>query len=129
MVYNHGNMTRDFTYIDDVIEGVFRLVPKIPEPNGQWDGKNPDPAYSFCPYRIYNIGNHNPVSLSDFITILEEKLGRKAQKEFLPIQPGDVKDTYADVEELMAAINFKPSTTVETGIENFVDWYREYYKV
>lgn len=128
-VFNNGEMLRDFTYVDDIVEGIVRLISKVPEPNKDWDGKNPDPGTSFVPYRIYNIGNNNPVKLLDFIETLEGKLGKVANKEFLPLQPGDVPATYADVDDLMRDIGFKPKTSIENGIENFVEWYRNYYKV
>lgn len=128
-VYNHGKMKRDFTYVDDIVESVARLIPKIPKPNPEWSGMNPDPSSSFAPYRLYNIGNNNPIELSRFIEIIEEKLGKKADKKFLPLQDGDVPENYANVDDLMREIDFKPSTPVETGIGKFIDWYLEYYKV
>jgi UDP-glucuronate 4-epimerase len=128
-VYNKGNMRRDFTYIDDIIEGVFRLTEKVPEPNPDWRGDCPDPATSFAPYKIYNIGSNRPVELSEFILALEKELGLTANKRMLPLQPGDVPATYADVDDLMADVGFKPSTTLEDGIRHFVAWYREYYNV
>jgi len=128
-VYNKGNMRRDFTYIDDIIEGVFRLTEKVPEPNPDWCGDCPDPATSFAPYKIYNIGSNHPVELSEFILALEKEIGRTATKHLLPLQPGDVPATYADVDDLMADVGFKPSTTLEDGIRHFVAWYREYYNV
>jgi UDP-glucuronate 4-epimerase len=128
-VYNNGNMRRDFTYIDDIIEGVFRLTEKVPEPNPDWRGDCPDPATSFAPYKIYNIGSNRPVELSEFILALEKELGLTANKRMLPLQPGDVPATYADVDDLMADVGFKPSTTLEDGIRHFVAWYREYYNV
>lgn len=128
-VYNHGKMKRDFTYIDDIVESVARLIPKIPKPNPEWSGLNPDPSSSFAPYRLYNIGNNNPIELSRFIEIIEEKLGKKADKKFLPLQDGDVPENYANVDDLMREIDFKPSTPVETGIGKFIDWYLEYYQV
>ena len=128
-VYNHGKMKRDFTYIDDIVESVARLIPKIPKPNPEWSGMNPDPSSSFAPYRLYNIGNNNPIELSRFIEIIEEKLGKKAEKKFLPLQDGDVPENYANVDDLMREIDFKPSTPVETGVGKFIDWYLEYYKV
>ena len=128
-VYNHGKMKRDFTYIDDIVESVARLIPKIPKPNPEWSGMNPDPSSSFAPYRLYNIGNNNPIELSRFIEIIEEKLGKKADKKFLPLQDGDVPENYANVDDLMREIDFKPSTPVETGIGKFIDWYLEYYQV
>jgi UDP-glucuronate 4-epimerase len=128
-VFNEGKMQRDFTYINDIIEGVFRLTDKIPEPNPDWHGDHPDPATSFAPYKIYNIGNNNPVELLDFIHILEKELGHTANKRMLPMQPGDVPATYADVEDLMSDVGFKPSTSIEEGIRHFVAWYREYFHI
>ncbi|MGW8287007.1 MAG: NAD-dependent epimerase [Desulfobulbales bacterium] len=128
-VYNHGRMARDFTYIDDIIEGVNRVIQRIPEPDEDWDGNNPDPATSYSRYRIYNIGNNQKVDLLHFIELLEECLGKKAKKNFLPMQPGDVKVTYADVDDLMRDVGFKPSTPIEEGLKHFVAWYREYYKI
>jgi UDP-glucuronate 4-epimerase len=128
-VFNHGKMRRDFTYVDDIVESISRLVPKIAEPNKDWNGMSPDPATSFAPYRIYNIGNNNPVELLRYIEVLEEKLGKKAIKNLLPIQDGDVPETFADVEDLIREVDFKPSTSIETGIGNFVEWYKSYYKV
>lgn len=128
-VFNHGNMRRDFTYVDDIVEGIVRLIPKPPSGNPLWNGVNPDPASSFAPYKIYNIGNNQPVELLHFIEVLENKLGKKAVKNPLPLQEGDVPETYADVDDLMRDVGFKPSTSIETGIENFVNWYKEYYKL
>jgi UDP-glucuronate 4-epimerase len=128
-VFNYGKMKRDFTYIDDVVEGVIRLLNKKPEPNLAWSGDNPDPGTSLAPYKIYNIGNNKPVELMEFIAVLEEKLGQEAKKEFFPLQAGDVPETYADVDDLMRAVGFRPSTPIEVGIERFVAWYREYYGV
>jgi UDP-glucuronate 4-epimerase len=122
-------MVRDFTYIDDIVEGVYRVIHKIPEPNLSWDSNDPDPATSYCPYRIYNIGNNQKVDLMKYIEVLEECLGRKAKKNFLPMQPGDVPATYADVSDLAADIGFKPDTSIEEGIKRFVAWYMEYYRV
>ena len=127
-VYNNGKMRRDFTYIDDIIEGVVRVMKKIPAGSPEWSGKKPDPASSFAPYRIFNIGNNQPVELMDFIAVLEEHLGRKAQMRLLPMQQGDVPETYADVDDLMAEVGFKPGTSIREGIGRFVEWYREYYK-
>jgi len=126
-VFNHGKMTRDFTYIDDIIEGVVRIMKKLPEPNPVWSGKHPDPGTSYVKYRIYNIGNNSPVELIKFIEVIEDTLGRKAKKDFLELQPGDVVSTYADVEDLMRDAGFKPRTPLETGIKRFVAWYLEYY--
>ncbi|NOQ29760.1 MAG: NAD-dependent epimerase/dehydratase family protein [Helicobacteraceae bacterium] len=128
-VFNHGNMQRDFTYIDDIVEGIIRVNDNPPKGNSEWDGKNPDPSTSPAPYKIYNIGNNNPVKLMDFIEALENKLGRKAEKNMLPIQAGDVPSTYADVTDLIADLDYKPETTIEEGINNFVDWYVDFFKV
>lgn len=128
-VFNHGKMRRDFTYVDDIVESIARLVPKPPAPNAEWSGMKPDPATSFAPYRIYNIGNNQPVDLLRFIEVIEEKLGRKAIKNMLPIQDGDVPETYADVSDLIRDIDFKPATSIETGVGRFVDWYVDYYKI
>jgi UDP-glucuronate 4-epimerase len=128
-VYNQGNMQRDFTFIDDIVEGVYRVSASIPAPNPAWRGDCPDPATSFAPYKIYNIGNNSPVALLDFIACLEKCLNRKAKKNFLPLQPGDVPATCADVDALMSAVGFKPATPIAEGIEKFVSWYREYYQV
>lgn len=126
-VFNHGKMRRDFTYIDDIVEGVFRISGKIPAPNPDWNGDSPDPATSSAPYKIYNIGNNNPVELMGFIEAIEKALGKKAEKNFLPLQAGDVPATYADVDNLIKDVGFKPSTPIEEGVARFVDWYREYY--
>jgi UDP-glucuronate 4-epimerase len=128
-IYNHGKMKRDFTYVDDIVEGITRLIPTVPVGDATWDGMNPDPSSSFAPYRIYNIGNNQPVELLHFIEVIENKLGKKAIKNFLPIQEGDVPETFADVEALTKAVGFKPSTSIETGIERFIEWYKKYYKV
>ncbi|MGA7273205.1 MAG: NAD-dependent epimerase [Acidimicrobiia bacterium] len=128
-VFNHGKMQRDFTYIDDIVEGVVRVMGRIPEPNPAWRGDAPDPGTSYASYKVYNIGNNQPVELLDFIAEIERALGRQAHKEFLALQPGDVPATYADVNDLMADVGFKPDTPIRTGIQRFVDWYREYYGV
>lgn len=128
-VYNYGKMMRDFTYIDDIVEGIVRLIPRIPQSNTSWNGDDPDPATSRAPYRIYNIGNNNPVELSEFISTLERKLGKEAIKEYLPLQQGDVLKTYADVDDLIRDVGFKPHTPIEEGIEKFVDWYKDYFSV
>jgi UDP-glucuronate 4-epimerase len=128
-VFNYGNMKRDFTYIDDIIEGVVRVMDRTPEPNLSWNGDHPDPGTGKGPYKIYNIGNHNPVALLHFIKVLEGCLGKKAKKNLLPMQPGDVLATYADVDDLMRDVGFKPATPVEKGIQRFVEWYRDYYRV
>ena len=127
-VFNNGHHARDFTYIDDVVEGVLRTADRIPQPSPAWNGIRPDPATSSAPYRIYNIGNHNPVELMHFIGVLEKALGREAKKNFLPLQPGDVPATFADVDDLVADVGFAPSTPIEEGIARFVKWYRDYYK-
>lgn len=126
-VFNNGNHARDFTYIDDIVEGVLRSADKVAEPNGSWSGDQPDPATSAAPYRVYNIGNNNPVGLMQFIACIEKAVGREAKKNFLPIQPGDVPKTYANVDALVDDVGFKPSTPIEVGIPRFVEWYRRYY--
>lgn len=128
-VFNHGKMRRDFTYIDDIVEGVVRVTDRLPQPNPDWSGMHPDPGTSKAPYKVYNIGNNKPVELLYFIEVLENCLGKKAEKNFLPIQPGDVPETCADVEDLMRDVGFRPDTPVTTGVARFVDWYRSYYKV
>ena len=128
-VFNYGRMRRDFTYIDDIIEGVVRVMDRIPEPNPQWDGDRPDPASGSGPYKLYNIGNNNPVELMRFIEVLENCLGKKAEKQLLPMQAGDVPATFADVDDLMKDVGFKPSTPIEIGVQRFVEWYRAYYRV
>ncbi|HYF69244.1 MAG TPA: NAD-dependent epimerase [Ohtaekwangia sp.] len=128
-VYNHGKMRRDFTYVDDIIESISRLIPKVAKPDENWNGHKPDPATSFAPYRIFNIGNNNPVELNRFIEIIEEKLGRKAMKNLLPIQDGDVPESFADVQDLIREVDFKPATPIEVGIGNFIDWYLQYYNI
>ena len=128
-VFGEGKLVRDFTYVDDIVESLVRLLDKAPVPSPGWDAKSPDPAISSAPYRIYNIGNRNPVLLMRYIEVLEECLGKKAVKEFLPRQAGDMDSTWADTSELEALTGFTPATSIETGIHRFVDWYREYYKV
>ncbi len=128
-VFNYGNHQRDFTYIDDVVEGVIRSLDHVARPSADWSGDQPDPATSTAPYRLYNIGSNNPVNLLRYIEIMEECLGCKAHKNLLPLQPGDVLNTCADVNALMADVNYKPSTPIETGIAGFVKWYRDYYRV
>jgi UDP-glucuronate 4-epimerase len=128
-VYNFGKHKRDFTYIDDIVEGVIRTLDQVAEPNPLWDGSKPDPGTSRAPYRIYNIGNNQPVALMHFIEVLEKALGREAEKNYLPMQDGDVPETYADVDDLARDVGYAPKTTIETGIQRFVDWYRDYYKV
>ena len=126
-VFNNGNNARDFTYIDDVVEGVLRVTDRIPAPNPQWSGDHPDPGSSSAPYRIYNIGSHSPVELMDFIACIEKATGRTAQRNFLPAQPGEVPVTYADVSNLQADFGFAPATPIEEGVKKFVAWYRDYY--
>jgi UDP-glucuronate 4-epimerase len=128
-VFNHGHMQRDFTYIDDIVEGVVRVMQRLPAPHPGWSGDRPDPGTSYAPYKIYNIGNNQPVALNHFIQTIEAVLGKKAQKEYLDLQPGDVPATYADVDDLMADSGFKPATSIEDGIRRFVDWYRVYYRI
>lgn len=128
-VFNHGNMQRDFTYIDDIVEGIIRVNDNPPKGNIEWDGMNPNPSSSPAPYKIYNIGNNNPVKLMDFIEALEKKLGKVAKKKMLPIQAGDVPSTYANVNDLIADLGYKPETTIQKGIDNFVDWYVEFFKI
>lgn len=128
-VFNNGNMERDFTYIDDIVEGVCRVVDSIPGSNPEWSGDSPDPATSYCPWRVYNIGNNNKEKLMRYIEVLEQCLGKEAEKNFMPLQPGDVPATYANVDDLVRDMDFKPQTTIEEGIRRFVDWYRAYYKI
>ena len=127
-VFNGGHHRRDFTYVDDIVEGVYRVTFHTAQPNPEWSGAKPDPGTSMAPYRIYNIGNSSPVELMHYIHTLEDKLGKKAQLNLLPLQPGDVPETAAEVSDLVRDVGFKPATTVETGIGHFVDWYRAYYK-
>ena len=127
MVFNYGKHRRDFTYIDDIVEGIIRVLDRPAVPNPDWDSNNPDPATSIAPYRVYNIGNNNPVELMDYIKALENSLRIKAEKDLLPLQPGDVPDTYADVDDLVKEFSYKPSMNVRQGIENFVRWYKEYH--
>ncbi len=128
-VFNYGRHRRDFTYVDDIVEGVVRATDRIATANPSWSGDRPDPATSSAPYRLYNIGNQTPVELARYIEVLEECLGRKAEKNLLPLQPGDVPDTWADVEDLVRDVGYRPSTPVEVGVRRFVDWYRSYYGV
>ena len=126
-VFNYGNHRRDFTYIDDIVEGVIRILDRPAPPNPDWSSEKPDSATSSAPWRVYNIGNNNPVNLMDYISALEEALGKEAKKEFLPIQPGDVPDTYADVSDLVKEFDYKPNTSVKEGIANFAQWFKDYY--
>lgn len=128
-VFNHGNHRRDFTYIDDIVEGIIRTLDSPAVVNAEWSGDAPDPATSTAPYRLYNIGNHKPVELMRYIEVLETCIGKKAQRNLLPLQPGDVPDTYADVENLIKDVGYCPSTPIEEGIRRFIDWYRAYYLV
>ncbi len=128
-VFNYGKHRRDFTYVDDIVEGVVRTMDHTAEPNPDWDAASPDPGTSRAPYRIYNIGNQQPVELMRYIEVIEECLGKTAEKNLLPLQPGDVPDTYADVTDLIADVDYKPNTPIETGVKNFIDWYLDYYQV
>ena len=128
-VFNNGDMSRDFTYVDDIIEGISRLIDRIPERNKAWNGDCPDPATSWVPYRIYNIGNHESVNLMDFISTIEKSLGKKAVIDFQPMQTGDVKSTFADIRDLSEAVGFEPKTSIEVGIPRFIEWYLDYYNL
>lgn len=128
-IYNHGKMKRDFTYVDDIVEAIVRLVPNKPTSNTAWRGEAPDPATSFAPYQLFNIGNNKPVELLYFVECIERALGKQANKVLMPLQDGDVPETYADVADLEKAVGFKPATRIEDGIQKFVDWYRAYYRV
>ena len=128
-VFNEGNMKRDFTYVDDIVEGVKRVIDNPPEGNVTWSGKDPDPASSKAPYKIYNIGNSQPVQLMDFIQAIEDKLGKEAEKNFMPMQPGDVPATWADVSDLAENLGYQPNTPVQEGVNRFIEWYRKYYNV
>ena len=128
-VFNHGKMQRDFTYIDDIVEGIYRVMGSLPAPDASWRGDQPDPGTSYVNYRVFNIGNNQPVNLLDFIETLENVLGKKAEKDFQDLQPGDVVATYADIDELKQQVGFAPTTPIEEGVRRFVDWYKEYYKI
>ena len=128
-VFNYGKMQRDFTYIDDIVEGVVRVIDHIPQPNTLWTGDRPDAATSYAPYRLYNIGNNNPVDLMTFIEALESCLGKKAEKNLIPIQAGDVPSTYADVDDLINDVGFRPATPIGEGIRKFVEWYKDFYGI
>ncbi len=128
-VFNNGDMMRDFTYIDDIVEGIFRVVKKPAKPNPNWNGNSPDPASSSTPYKIYNIGNGNPVPLMKYIEAAEKALDKKAEKNFLPMQPGDVQKTFADISSLTKDFGYKPKTNIEKGVAEFIKWYKEYYKI
>ncbi len=127
-VFNYGNHRRDFTYVDDIVEGVVRTMDHTANPNDEWDAAKPDPGTSRAPYRLYNIGNQQPIELMRYIELIEEYVGRKAEKNLLPLQPGDVPDTYADASDLANDIGYQPSTSIEVGVKNFVDWYVDYYQ-
>ncbi len=128
-VFNHGKMRRDFTYIDDIIGGVLRVMENPPRPNPGWNSETPDPGTSYAPYRIYNIGNNQPVELMEFVEAIEEALGIGAKKEYLPMQPGDVPATYADIDDLTRDLGFRPQTDIRQGVRRFISWYKEYYRV
>ena len=128
-VFNYGHHSRDFTYIDDIVEGICRLLEQPAGADPDWQATDPNPARSSAPYRVYNIGNSQPVQLLRYIEVIEECLGCKARLNLLPMQPGDVEDTYADVSALRNAVNYQPATSIETGVRRFVDWYRAYYGV
>ncbi len=128
-VFNYGNHRRDFTYIDDIAEGVLRTLDRVATPNPQWNSADPDPGTSRAPYRIYNIGNSKPVELMDYIAVIEKRLGKKAEKNLLPMQPGDVPDTYADVQALIDDTGYRPDTSIEVGVARFVDWYLDFYRI
>jgi UDP-glucuronate 4-epimerase len=126
-IFNHGKMKRDFTYVDDIVEGVIRVIDQIPEPNDNWRGDQPDPGTSYVPYRIYNIGNNSPIELMKFIEVLESAIGKKAEKNYMEMQAGDVPATYANIDDLFEAVGFQPETDIHTGINRFVAWYQDYY--
>jgi UDP-glucuronate 4-epimerase len=128
-VFNYGNHRRDFTYVDDIVEGVIRTMDHVAQPDEAWDSDDPDPGSSSAPYRIYNIGNQQPIELMRYIEVIEECIGKKAERNLLPMQPGDVPDTYADAEDLARDVGYRPGTPIETGVRNFVDWYIDYYQV
>lgn len=128
-IFNHGKMKRDFTYIDDIVEGIVRVMGKLPQPNPHWQGDAPDPSSSYVNYKIYNIGNNQPVELMDFVNAIEDALGKSAIKEFFDLQPGDVPSTYADVDDLINDVGFKPATGIKEGIGKFIDWYKTYYNL
>jgi len=128
-VFNYGHMQRDFTFVDDIVCGIVKVLDQPPAGNPNWDGQHPDPSSSPAPYKIYNIGNQNPVQLLDFIKAIEDALGKRAKIELLPLQPGDVPATYADISDLTSACGYQPNTTLREGVEQFVRWYRLYYQV
>jgi UDP-glucuronate 4-epimerase len=126
-VFNHGRHRRDFTYVDDIVEGVMRVLDRPARPDASWDPMSPDPASSRAPYRLYNIGNNSWVQLERYIQVIEEQLGKTVERNLLPLQPGDVPDTYADVDDLVRDIGYRPTTTVEEGVRRFLDWYLDFY--
>jgi UDP-glucuronate 4-epimerase len=128
-VFNYGKMQRDFTYIDDIVEGVVRVIDHPPAGNPDWTGKEPDPSCSKAPYKVYNIGNSSPVQLMDFIEAIERALGKTAQKNMLPIQPGDVPATWADVSDLVEDLDYQPATPIQEGVDRFIAWYKDFYHV
>ncbi|MSP32210.1 MAG: NAD-dependent epimerase [Pseudolabrys sp.] len=128
-LFNHGNMRRDFTYVDDVVESIVRLVDRVPSANPKWLSETPDPGSSSAPWRVYNIGNNNPVELLEVVRLLEEKIGKKAKRELLSMQPGDVPATFANIDDLMRDVEFKPATSIAVGIARFIDWYRSYHRL
>ena len=128
-IFNFGRMKRDFTYVDDIVSGIVKLIPLPPSADPRWNATTPDPAYSFAPYRVLNIGNNQPVELLHFIEVLEQQLGKKAIRNLLPMQDGDVPETFADIAELERLTGFRPSTSIEAGIGKFVSWYKDYYKI
>jgi UDP-glucuronate 4-epimerase len=128
-VFNNGEMERDFTYIDDIVDGIVRVINNVPQGNPDWSGLNPQPSTSKAPYQLYNIGNSKPVKLTDFIEAIEKKLDKKAEKIMMPMQPGDVYKTFADIGDLKTKLGYNPSTSVQEGVSNFIDWYVDYYKV
>lgn len=128
-VFNNGNMLRDFTYIDDIVEGVLRVIDSIPQPDASWMSEQPDPSYSTAPYKIYNIGNSRPVKLMDFIQAIEEAIGKEAEKVYLPMQPGDVYQTYADTSSLQSELGFQPNKPIKVGVKETIDWYKEFYRL
>lgn len=128
-IFNNGEMIRDFTYVDDIVKGIVKVIDIVPTSNSNWNGKKPDPSGSEAPYKIYNIGNNSPVKLLDFVSAIEKALNIIAQKKFLPMQPGDVKATFADVSDLVQNFDYKPNTSIDSGIQAFIDWYQNYYKV
>ena len=128
-VFNFGKHRRDFTFVDDIVEGIIRTIDQPAKSNSMWSGENPDPGTSTAPWRVYNIGNNRPVELINYIDVLEKCLGKKAEKNLLPLQPGDVPDTFADVEDLIQDTGYKPTTTIDEGIKKFVEWYLEYHEI